>query len=190
MADSYGDLAGLVTFRPLERAIPSQWRRSPFRASWSVTVSQLAREIRMLKPRGPVVMQVDLREDDFRLDGLPRADRRAMSPGVVLAFESAKVGHALRYAVATFDDWRDNVRAIALGLDALRAVDRYGITGSAEQYAGWKALPSGGPSADRGREIIREHGSVRDALMATHPDHGGEAEDFVDVQAARQAGAV
>jgi hypothetical protein len=49
----------------------------------------------------------------------------------------------------------------------------------------WKQLESGGPSADRGRDLIREHGGVREALMATHPDHGGDPVDFADVQAAR-----
>jgi hypothetical protein len=36
--------------------------------------------------------------------------------------------------------WQANVRAIALGLQALRAVDRYGITRSGEQYRGFTAL--------------------------------------------------
>lgn len=69
------------------------------------------------------------------------------------------------------------------------AVDlvRDGIGRRGEQYVGWKQLPAGGgPSAARGQELIREHGSVRAALMATHPDHGGDPEDFASVQAARE----
>lgn len=35
--------------------------------------------------------------------------------------------------------WEHNVRSIALGLQALRAVDRYGISRRGEQYAGFRA---------------------------------------------------
>ena len=56
---------------------------------------------------------------------------------------------------------------------------------------GWRQLEAGNgsPSPERGRELIREHGGVRQALMATHPDRGGDAADFAAVQAAREEGA-
>jgi len=38
------------------------------------------------------------------------------------------------------------MRAIALSLQALRAVDRYGVARRAEQYRGWKQLPSATPA--------------------------------------------
>lgn len=61
-----------------------------------------------------------------------------------------------------------------------------GVTKRGEQYAGWKQLAAGsGPSAERGRALIAKHGGEVKALKATHPDHGGSAEDFADVQAAR-----
>lgn len=41
------------------------------------------------------------------------------------------------------EDWHHNVRAIALTLEALRAVDRYGATETGQQYSGFKALPAG-----------------------------------------------
>ncbi len=65
--------------------------------------------------------------------------------------------------------------------------DRHGITRRGEQYAGFKALSAGGPSRERGEQLLREHGSVRAALLATHPDHGGDPAAFADVQAARSA---
>lgn len=37
-------------------------------------------------------------------------------------------------------DWQINLRAIALGLEALRKLDRYGITSRGEQYTGWRAI--------------------------------------------------
>lgn len=188
---NYSDLAGLVTFRPLERPVTGPRRMSPFRASWTSTVELLVKELRAHGARR-VVLEVALRESDLRLDGLPRADRRASSPGIVLSFEATNVPGSpkLRYEVGTFSDWQDNLRAIALGLQSLRAVDRYGVTKRGEQYAGWRALPmgAGDPSPERGRVLIREHGSVKAALHATHPDHGGVASDFADVQAARESG--
>jgi hypothetical protein len=41
----------------------------------------------------------------------------------------------------------------------------------------------------RGRDLIRQHGGIKAALMATHPDHGGDPQDFADVQVAREEGA-
>jgi hypothetical protein len=49
----------------------------------------------------------------------------------------------LVYATDVCANWEHNVRSIALGLEALRAVDRYGITRRGEQYAGFMQLTSG-----------------------------------------------
>lgn len=159
-------------------------RRSQFKTAWSDTVTLLEREVGLLGGR-QAVMQIAITEDDLRLDGRIRAHARPTHPGVIVSFESRH--GPLEYATDVFDDWQDNVRAIALGLEALRRVDRYGIAKRGEQYRGWKALEAGGPSPARGEEIIREHGGIRQALMATHPDHGGDPDDFAAVQAARDA---
>lgn len=188
---SYYELASLITFRPLVRpaAITIHGARpSPFSAGWSDTVEVLARELRMLNAQR-AVLELDLRESDLRLDGLPRANANPATPGIVLSFHSTVARGDLRYEVATFDRWTDNIRAVALGLNALRAVDRYGITRSAEQYAGWKALPAPGATiasheqAARARELIDTYGSAKAALAATHPDRGGDPDDFRAVAA-------
>lgn len=88
-----------------------------------------------------MVVEVDVSEVDIRNDGRIRANARPETPGVRVAFESRH--GPLVYSTDRFNHWQDNVRAIALGLEALRKVDRYGITKRGEQYAGWKALPSG-----------------------------------------------
>lgn len=187
----YTELANLVTFRPLSMSLPSPTYggayRSPFSAPWSKTVHLLAAEVRHLQPR-ETILEVDLREQDLRLDGMPRANATAGTPGVVLTLVGTPHGD-LRYPCSTFHHWQDNVRGIALALEALRKVDRYGVTKRGEQYAGWKALPAGrgDPSPQRGRALIAEHGSVKAALHATHPDHGGDPADFADVQAARSS---
>lgn len=180
-----------VTFRPLpiwpySDTTPRRSRWT-FKAGWQRTLDLLDRELRHLGAH-EVMIGAGFRESDLRLDGLPRADARAPShPGVELSFDSRH--GRLVYGTDTCEYWQHNVRSIALGLEALRAVDRYGITQRGQQYAGFKQLAGtvDAPSADRGRELIREHGSERAALKATHPDHGGGARDFADVQAARSA---
>jgi hypothetical protein len=187
---SYADLANLVTFRPLERRVDCMAKWAPFRASWSATVDTLAKELRAHGARR-AVLEIDMREQDFRNDGLPRANASAATPAVVLSFKATKVPGEpdLRYEVGTYAHWQDNVRAIALGLEALRAVDRYGVTRRGEQYAGWKQLPAGvGSDGDpeRGRTLVQAAGdNIKRALHLAHPDHGGQADDFRDVIAYR-----
>lgn len=188
---SWDDLTGwdAVTVRPISSwpgAAIGEGRRSPFDTTWSGTTSLLAHELRMLDAR-QVVLELAIEEEDIRRDGKPRARAVAAHPGVVLSFQS-KHG-PLRYATAEFDRWQDNVRAVALALEALRKVDRYGISKRGEQYVGWKQLTAGGPSAARGRALIERYGGLRQAMFETHPDHGGDAGDFADVQAARDEGA-
>lgn len=169
---------------------PTEWttRYSPFKANWTSTMHDFQRELRMLDARN-VVLQLALKESQIRVDGQPYANAKVAHAGVILSFES-RVG-PLRYVCGEFKTWEANLRAIALGLEALRKVDRYGITRRNEQYTGWKALPEKtGPSDEevgRGDLLIASHGSVRAALIATHPDHGGDPDDFKAVVAARDA---
>jgi hypothetical protein len=110
-----------LQFRPID-----EWpggkiapRPAPFRASYGKTLSLLERELDQLHARN-IILQVALDERDIRLDGQPRARARARHPGVILAVDS-KYG-PLKYATAEFTTWDDNLRAIALGLEALRKV--------------------------------------------------------------------
>jgi hypothetical protein len=132
----------LYTLRPISDRtnFTGRHQRSMFDAPWTTTRALLGRELRALTARS-VALEIDVTEADIRLDGEIRANARPASPGIRLAFDS-KYG-PLMYATDRFTTWQDNVRAIALGLEALRKVDRYGITKRGEQYAGWKALPSG-----------------------------------------------
>ena len=189
---SWGDLAYLgLQVRPLSNVRPAPaWERSRFDSTLGTTVSQLGTELRALAAKN-IILELDLRDRDIRLDGFPRSDARPALPTVVLSFDS-KFG-PLRYATAEFDDWRDNLRAIALSMQALRAVDRYGVSKRGEQYTGWKALPVSTDPADaiqtpeQARAVIEEFGgNVRSALFATHPDQGGNPDDFRKVQRARE----
>lgn len=113
-------------------------RRATFRAGWEETLDLLKAEVIVLD--GDVIAcQIDIAEAQVRRDGMLRSTARVSGfQGVKVSFDS-RYG-PLTYATDTFDFWKDNVRAIALGLQALRAVDRYGITKSGEQYRGWNAI--------------------------------------------------
>ena len=130
------------TVRPISDRTPftGKHERSQFSARWLDTRDLLLREVKALRGRD-LVLELDVTEGQIRLDGQVRADARPTTPAVRVAFES-KHG-PLTYATDKFWHWQDNVRAIALGLESLRRVDRYGITERGEQYTGFKALPAG-----------------------------------------------
>lgn len=191
----YSDLKRMgVAFRPIDQwpGEQTKYRRTAqFSASLGATMDLLARELGALNAR-LVVVQIAMEEADFRIDGIPYANARASHPGVVIAFES-KHG-PLKFAVDTFTTWEDNLRAIALGMEALRKVDRYGVTKRGEQYTGWKALPMSTDAADsiltreQARDYIEDRygGSLRRALMETHPDRGGDPDEFRKVVRAKE----
>jgi hypothetical protein len=177
-------------FRPLPRwpypVTNPRRSRYAFKATWGSTLRLLDRELRMLNA-SDLVIGADFREQDLRLDGLPRSNARVPEhPGVELSFDTREHGR-LVYATDTSEWWEHNVRQIALGLESLRAVDRYGITRRGEQYAGFRQLETAGAKVTRlrGELLIRKHGGYRQALAATHPDAGGDHDDFLSVQAAR-----
>lgn len=182
----------------------SQWpgtlsrsrRRSQFRAAWSRTVEIIQKELRAIHARN-IVLEMALTEREIVLDGSrPKATARPEHPGVVLSCES-RVG-PLRFSCDRFLHWNDNIHAIALGLEALRKVDRYGITKRGEQYAGWKALPAATNGVETRQQAIeiladaaavpypeasaRLYATYKAALLRAHPDHGGTSEAFIRVR--------
>lgn len=113
-------------------------RQSQFDTPWQKTINLLLSELDKLNARN-LVIELDCDESQIKLDGGLRAHAQMRGPGVIVGFESAK--GPMRFPCDTFLDWRDNIRAIAKALEALRAVDRYGVTLKNEQYRGWSALP-------------------------------------------------
>ncbi len=106
-------------------------------------------------------------------------------------------------------DWEANLRAIALTLERLRSVERYGIvTEQQEQYTGWLRLPAAGAidEAVELAKILIEHACTsfapslvlanqsvfdsvwREAVRRTHPDtnNGRDGGDFNNVINARE----
>lgn len=110
-------------FRPLtDWTFPAShgYRSNPFSATWGQTRDLLESEISKLGA-SRYTIELALDESEIRLDGYPRANARPRHAGVVVSFDS-KHG-PLRYGTDEFSTWQANVRAIALGLEALRAVE-------------------------------------------------------------------
>lgn len=197
-----------ATFRPIERpvALPRQYARCGFGAKWSTTLDTLERELGHLKAKD-IIVEVALDHNDIRNDGWPRSSASPRTPGVRVSFQS-KHG-PLSYECATYKEWEQNMRAIALTLERLRAVERYGAVKGGEQYKGWAQLPPGtgtitppAPSEwrsveDAMRFLCRTAGVVeggdtaqldqvyRQASRRTHPDLGGSTKESSRVNAAR-----
>lgn len=192
-------------------------RSAIFKANWFKTRELLNKELEAVAAR-----DVELRtmhpQEQRRSDHWPRADRQPSHPGVILTFEKY-LGYdqdekrskwvALRFPCDTFRLWEDNVRAIALALEALRKIDRYGVqTGS--QYAGFKALPAAnlgvnGLTPELAADFIAQSAGMgnvpsigasilankdfsesvyRTAAKVLHPDKGGDADIFAKLEGA------
>lgn len=172
-----------------------------FSAKWGATLELLEFELDQLAARD-VVLEIDVTESDLRLDGTLRANARPSSSAVALAFES-KHGPLIYRCDRFFTswahqgpEWQHNVRAIALTLESLRAVSRYGATELGQQYTGFKALPAGrampsshmtseeacallsklsGVEITPGESEQSARARLRSARGAAHPDrHGGD----------------
>lgn len=199
-----------VAFEPLDqpvRAHASQ-EASPFTASWRSTELLLRTEVGNLGA-DEVVLAVDAPRNAMRRDGGIRADAKVRSEGVEV-FLQASVG-AVRFSCARYSGrgygsyligWQANVRAIALGMEALRKVERYGLGSGTEQYRGYQALPPGvievgavTMSVEEAAAYIGAHAGAdwsvevgndpcfalalfKDAAKLHHPDQGGDPAVF------------
>lgn len=160
---------------------------SPFKASWERTLELLQVELERLKATHALI-QIACRPEDIRIDGRPALNARTAHPGAILTCDG-RLG-ALSFPCDAFDpDWRTNVHAIALGMEALRKLERYGIVRNNQQYTGYAALPACGAngimSAAEAEAFLRQWGGVGDraaqyrtAAKCLHPDNlktGSEA---------------
>lgn len=190
----------LVQFEPIIRwpgPETENRRNAPFRAPHSATEKLLDRELAHIMPAGnKAALQVVTRNGpgDRRNDGQLYARAVATHPGVRLSIQS--IHGPLTYATDRFTTWQDNLRAIALGLQALRTVDRYGIGSSGEQYRGWRAIEQTGPGP---RDVLKKYAGhhfattyadelpklARAARIGAHPDrHNGDHGPHNEVAAA------
>ncbi len=183
----------------------------PFSAALKDTLAVLRRELSALSAKN-IVLQIALREQDLRQDGLPRAGAIATHPGVILAFDSRH--GPLRLYFDRFTKWQNNLRAVAMHLEHLRLAGLYGVGTDGQQYKGWQALPdarggAGDPAAaalligellvghplsetisvdDIMRDAEKRNRAYRVASARVHPDNPatGDTERFLQVRQAKE----
>jgi hypothetical protein len=157
------------------------------------------RELDLLGARN-VLISSDLQT---RADGLPRASQRQPDdPGVAVYFTLD--GEQQCIPCDKWDNVEQNLRAVALTIEALRGLDRWGAKEMVRAaFRGFKALPESvivtpytarpwhevlevSPTASP--EVIRA--AWKQQLLKHHPDRGGEQAAFEEVQRAyRESGA-
>lgn len=191
-----------LVFEPLtEWPYPAaQHERSPFSARWADTRDLLLREADQLGAT-IVVVELDLSRSDLRQDGEIRANARLGSGKVRISLDSRH--GAMRFACDRYHagtlSWQANARSIALTMEALRAVERYGAVHTAEQYQGFlaiEAIPGDFANADEALRWVRSRVASGDGLSPKavyraaarllHPDMGGAHEDWLRLDQARR----
>jgi hypothetical protein len=140
-----------IRFVPLRGAFPKPRRqgvRPPFKTGHTETMRLLERELRQVGAIDPVAIS----ESRFTLEGRPYAQAIPEHPGVIVSFRKRvirpsgeRVEVPLSFPCNTYSTWEANLRAIAIALEDLRRIDRYGVSQGTEQYLGFKALPPPGP---------------------------------------------
>lgn len=206
-----------LTYRTI-KVWPEGWPRespkwTPFKSTFADTMEILKRELDMLGATEASI-QLDTNERHIRADGQLGGQAKINSQGVILTIDTRSHG-TLVYACDEFErggnraeSWRENLRAIALGLEALRKVERYGIANRGQQYAGYRELPSGiamGAAAmtfEQAARFIADQAwpadeideqeviddldtAYRAAAKRLHPDAGGDAALFRKLTEAR-----
>lgn len=173
-------------------------RNPHVKASVSVAVSDIQREVRMLGGMG-LVVSTNLA---LRADGFPRSGQaEPFDPGAAVYFTRGGLvsgGTDLVFACDRSPSVAQNLWAIAKHLNAMRGMERWGCGTLDQAFAGYAALPETVRTEwpwwvvlglDRRPESPDE---LRRAYLAAakqhHPDAGGDAKRFADVERAYREG--
>lgn len=158
--------------------------------SMATACSRLMVEITRLGViEGDAILSTNLR---VRLDGLPYSDQREPEdPGVAVYFRLVDQDRVL--ACDTWMRAADNVAAIAAHIEAIRAIDRYGVGTLDQAFAGYQALPAKGETwrttlgfgpDDQPTPTAIEQ-AFRARAQSAHPDAGGSHDAMAALNEAR-----
>lgn len=165
--------------------------RGKFKTSLGGALDRLEDELRRLRATN-IVISSNLRP---RNDGRPYADQalRVQDPGIAVYFTLNG-----KPTVLACDRWcyvEHNIAAIALHVEALRGIDRWGVGSIEQAFAGYAALPAHATPSDW-RAVLGVGADASLALVRTayhslarrkHPDLGGSHEEMSKLTAAMEA---
>lgn len=145
-------------------------------------------ELRRLGATQPVIST----NAPLRLDGMLRADaREPTDPGAAVYFRLGN--HPRVLATDRWDRLADNLAALAAHIEALRAIERYGVGSLEQAFAGYRALAAVGARQpwyvvlgfkDPPRTRTTAEAKYHELMQRHHPDHGGNANQAAEVTAA------
>lgn len=183
----------------MTEAYPLQWpvgkprklypERSRFgERSIDAATSILREELRRLGASN-MVLSTNLR---LRNDGLPYSKQaQPRDQGVAVYFTHKK--QPMCFACDRWDRIQDNIYAIAMTIEALRGIERWGSGSMVEQaFTGFVALPAPKDPHDilgvrPGAAADEIDAAYRQKAKAAHPDNGGSVAAMQELNEARAA---
>lgn len=177
---------------------PEGWKRtllgqriySKFKTGFGAAREKLFAEISRMGGKNPVLStNVPLRND-----GMPRANMPEPGDRGVAVYFTYK-GREMCFACDKFINVRDNIYSIALTIEAIRGIERWGASDMMERaFKGFTALPEKASSPWRDVLKFGHDAKVtvddidsrfRELVLKHHPDHGGTPEEFQRIVEAR-----
>lgn len=175
-------------------AWPDGWPRAEtrttnwqFKTTFDKARKRLFQELQRMYA-SDVILSTNLQ---LRRDGMPYASgfTKLADPGVAVYFK--RDGKPMVLACDKFLNIQDNLNAIALTINALRGIDRWGATDMMERaFSGFLALPE--KASTPWREVLGYYGHdyneartcYHKVVKNAHPDFGGTPKQFQRVQEA------
>lgn len=182
---------------------PAGWKRTEVsdrkylpgkgRVSFHDSRSRLLSELRLLGVEdGSIVISTNM---PLRVDGIPMSGRSELIPDPGVAVYFRREDRPMSFACDSYVYVRDNIRAIALTIEALRGIQRWGASDMMDRaFRGFLALPQTASSPWREVLGFDKGGTItvadvdrkfRDLSLKHHPDRGGDPETFRQLTEAR-----
>jgi len=156
------------------RTQPQNREQSRFKVSRARAIEHLFNELNRLGASNP---KISSNIETYEQSGkqIPYANQSVDDPGIAVYFEYNGKTHSM-----ACDKWqtpKSNIRAIGKTIEALRGIERWGSGEMMEAaFEGYERLPSETTADNPYYDYtIKE---LKQKLKETHPDHGGNAEEF------------
>lgn len=184
------------------RTQPLRRRAAPYKVHFVQARDELVHSLELMRARA-ICISTNI---PLRRDGLPLANIAEPQDTGVAVYWTTQTGQLLNgkpeavTRVIACDKWtrtRDNLRALGLAIEALRALERSGASQVLDRaFLGFTALPAhaGGTIVRPWREVLgcaTPNPSVVDVealyrlkVQAAHPDRGGSHEQMVELNRA------